>query len=124
MCSIWNHLAALLAQSPSLSYRQLDGLLRRHPHELRHQAAVQPEGTLVPDDLLEAVEAVGVHELPDVGARPLVLHPGLHQVDRVDGGGARRAGDGAQREAVHGLQDLDQDAAVLGALKIKIDRDQ
>ena len=32
----------------------------------------------LPDDLLKAVEAVPVHELPDVGAGSLVLHPSLH----------------------------------------------
>ena len=69
------------------------------------------------EDLLEAVEAVPVEDLADVGARPLVLHPRLDQVDGVDGRGAGRAGDGAESEAVDRLEDLHHDAALLGALE-------
>ena len=71
----------------------------------------------MPQDLLEAVKAVSVEDLSDVRAGPLVLHAGLDQVDRIDGGGTRRSGDRAQREAVHWLQNLDQETTVLWALK-------
>ena len=98
-------------------YRKFDGLLWRDAHELRHQPPVQPRGPLVPHHLLEAVEAVLVQHLAHVGGRPLILHARLDQVDGVHGGGAGGAGDGAQGEAVHGLEDLDHHAAVLGALE-------
>lgn len=69
------------------------------------------------DHLLEAVEAVLVHDLAHVRARPLVLHPRLDEVDGVDGGGAGRSRHSTQREPVHGFHDLDEDAALLWALK-------
>ena len=75
--------------------RELDGLLRRDAHELGHESPVEAKDALVPDHLLEAVEAIGVEQLPDVGARPLVLHARLDQVDGVDGGGSGGARDGA-----------------------------
>jgi hypothetical protein len=98
------------------SYRQFYGLFWRHAHELRHEPSVQPRRPLVPHDLLEAVEAVRVHELADVGSRALILHPRLDQVDGVDGRGARRTGDRAQCETVYGLEHLNQHAAVLRTL--------
>ena len=75
----------------------------------------------MPDDFLEAVEAVGVHQLADVGACPLVLHARLDEVDGIDGGGAGRASDRAERESVHRLQHLDQHASLIGTLEQKRD---
>lgn len=50
--------------------------------------SVEAEEALVAEDLLGAVEAVLVHQLPDQGAGgALVLHAGLDQVDGVDGSG-------------------------------------
>ncbi len=69
------------------------------------------------EDLLEAIEAVGVHQLPDVGARPLVLHPRLDQVDRVDGRSTGGTSDRTQREPVRGLKYLNDDASILNALE-------
>lgn len=54
----------------------------------RRVTSVEPEEALVAENLLGAVEAVLVHQLPYEGARgALVLHARLHQVDGVDGGG-------------------------------------
>lgn len=50
--------------------------------------SVEAKEALVAEDLLGAVEAVLVHQLPDQGAGgALVLHARLDQVDGVDGGG-------------------------------------
>lgn len=46
-------------------------------------------------NLLEAVEAIVVHELPNVRTGSLVLHPGLDQVDRIDCRGTSGTSDGA-----------------------------
>lgn len=60
------------------TYRELDSLLRRHPHQLGHQPPVEAEYALVPHHLLETIETIPVHQLTDEGARPLILHAGLH----------------------------------------------
>jgi hypothetical protein len=52
-------------------YRKFNGLFRCDPHELRHKATIQAGEAFVPDDLLEAVEAVPVHQLADVSTRSL-----------------------------------------------------
>ena len=52
-------------------YRELDGLLGSNSHELRHKATIEAGEAFVPDDLLEAVEAVAVHQLADVGTGSL-----------------------------------------------------
>ena len=83
------------------NYRQLDGLFGSDAENLRTEPPIEPSRSLVPDDFLEAVEAVGVHQLADVGACPLVLHARLDEVDGIDGGGAGRASDRAERESVH-----------------------
>lgn len=50
--------------------------------------SVEAEEALVAEDLLGAVEAVLVHQLPDQRAGgALVLHARLDQVDGVDGSG-------------------------------------
>ena len=52
----------------TVTHGELDGLLWRDSHELRHETSVESEGALVPDHLLEAVEAVAVQKLADVRA--------------------------------------------------------
>lgn len=53
--------------------------------------SVEAEETLIAQDFLGTVEAVLVHELSNKGAsRALVLHPRLHQVDRVHRSRSRR----------------------------------
>ena len=103
------------------NYRQLDGLFGSDAENLRTEPPIEPSRSLVPDDFLEAVEAVGVHQLADVGACPLVLHARLDEVDGIDGGGAGRASDRAERESVHRLQHLDQHASLIGTLEQKRD---
>ena len=92
---------------------ELDGLLGRDANQLNGEALVEAEDALVSDDLLEAVEAVSVHDLADVGARALILHARLDQVDRVDGERANRARNRAQEEPVAALHHLSADVALL-----------
>lgn len=45
---------------------------------------IESKEALVTQDFLKTVKAVFVHQLPDNRARaPLVLHPGLHQIDGI-----------------------------------------
>lgn len=71
------------------------------------------------EHLLETVEAVTVHQFPDVGPGPLVLHPGLDQIYGVHGRRAGGAGDRSQGEPIGRFQDLNGDASILGALRFR-----
>ena len=52
-------------------YRQLNGLFWGHAQKLRYKATVQSRNAFMSYDLLEAVEAVAVHQLTDVGPSSL-----------------------------------------------------
>ena len=68
------------------------------------------------ENLLEAVEAVSVHELSDVAACPLILHPGLDQIYGVHGGGSGGASNRAEGKPVDRLEDGHSYASVLRLL--------
>lgn len=57
------------------NHRQFDSLLRCNSHELGHQTSIQASKAFMSDNFFETIEAVAVHQLPDVGPRALVLHP-------------------------------------------------
>ena len=70
----------------------------------------------MPEDFLEAVDAVGILNLTKVGTGSLVLHASLDQVDGINSCGSGGAGNRTQSKSIHGFQDLDNDSSILGAL--------
>ena len=71
----------------------------------------------MPDDFPEAIEAVPVEELSNVWPRPLILHPRLDQVDRVDGSGSGSAGDSPKGKPVGGLEHANKESTLFGTLE-------
>ena len=53
------------------NYRQFDGLFRCDAHQLRNKPSIESLESFMPDHLLEAIEAVAVHQLADVGTGTL-----------------------------------------------------
>ena len=101
------------------SYRQFNGFFRSHAHELRYKTTIQTKDAFVPDDFFEAIKTVSVHQLSDVRASPLILHPSLDQVNGVHSCSTSGTCNGAQGESITRFEDLNQNSSFFRALKWK-----